>query len=273
VRTGYAFIGWSRSADATEAQYTAGQTIRLTSNTTLYAVWQQQEATPPVTTPPATVTDTGGTGTGDPASNAGADNAGTDNAGADNNADADNTAANNSANSAANADANGSSPLALLSGDGEVVTQEELREIARDAGVPLVGIGENGVPLVGIEGYAFWSLVDLAIVLAGILFAVWQIFAYRRRRDEYDRISPEAETNKPVRRMFILMLVAALANVALFLLTQDFTGTPLVMVDIWTIPGAALLTIECVLGRNASKRARVTDENAELGTVSDIRRA
>ena len=40
VRSGYKFLGWSTSASATSASYTAGKTISLTKNTTLYAVWQ-----------------------------------------------------------------------------------------------------------------------------------------------------------------------------------------------------------------------------------------
>ena len=39
-RTGYTFKGWSTSSSATSASYSGGSTITISSNTTLYAVWQ-----------------------------------------------------------------------------------------------------------------------------------------------------------------------------------------------------------------------------------------
>lgn len=40
TRTGYDFLGWSTSSSATSASYVAGNTISLSSNVTLYAVWK-----------------------------------------------------------------------------------------------------------------------------------------------------------------------------------------------------------------------------------------
>lgn len=40
TRTGYSFLGWSKSSTATTASYQPGGTITLDSNTTLYAVWK-----------------------------------------------------------------------------------------------------------------------------------------------------------------------------------------------------------------------------------------
>lgn len=48
TRSGYNFIGWSRSSLATTATWKAGDAITVTDNTTLYAVWQKIETpTPP----------------------------------------------------------------------------------------------------------------------------------------------------------------------------------------------------------------------------------
>jgi hypothetical protein len=69
-----------------------------------------------------------------------------------------------------------------------VVSQEELTELARDAGIPLVGFGDNAIPLVGLEGYASWSLIDLAIVLLGLIFAVWRVVSFRRRDEQPVRL-------------------------------------------------------------------------------------
>lgn len=41
TRNGYTFLGWSKTSNASYASYTAGDTITLTSDTTLYAVWQE----------------------------------------------------------------------------------------------------------------------------------------------------------------------------------------------------------------------------------------
>ncbi len=49
LRNGYTFIGWSTGSDAVTATYFAGETINLTKDTVLYAVWQKNEVIiPPV---------------------------------------------------------------------------------------------------------------------------------------------------------------------------------------------------------------------------------
>lgn len=42
ARSGYEFLGWSTSPSATIASYVAGDSITLTSNITLYAVWRRK---------------------------------------------------------------------------------------------------------------------------------------------------------------------------------------------------------------------------------------
>ena len=42
TRTGYDFLGWSTSADSTIAEFVGGDTLAITENTTLYAVWKLQ---------------------------------------------------------------------------------------------------------------------------------------------------------------------------------------------------------------------------------------
>lgn len=42
TRANYKFVGWSTSKTATEAEYSAGSSITISSNTTLYAVWAIQ---------------------------------------------------------------------------------------------------------------------------------------------------------------------------------------------------------------------------------------
>ena len=44
TREGYTFLGWSTDANATEAAYPSGGTIRINDRVTLYAVWQKNSA-------------------------------------------------------------------------------------------------------------------------------------------------------------------------------------------------------------------------------------
>ncbi len=46
IRIDYTFLGWSKSNSATTATYKAGDSITLTSNTTLYAVWKKNAVVP-----------------------------------------------------------------------------------------------------------------------------------------------------------------------------------------------------------------------------------
>ncbi|MBQ3005330.1 MAG: Ig-like domain-containing protein [Clostridia bacterium] len=41
TRSGYTFLGWSSSKNATSASYSAGAKVRLVSNATIYAVWKK----------------------------------------------------------------------------------------------------------------------------------------------------------------------------------------------------------------------------------------
>jgi uncharacterized repeat protein (TIGR02543 family) len=285
TRNGYTFQGWAESANGA-VKYSAGDKFNIAnSNITLYAVWQEneqpEEPAAPVepTTPPTTPTGpTEGPGAGTPATttpytpNPGTGATTTVASDTTSTTSTDNTVVSSPETNNAETRAAGS-PLALLSGNGEIVSQEELRDLAREAGVPLVGIGENAIPLVGIEGYAFWSLVDLAIVLFAIVVATWNILTYRRRRDQSE-LAEVSGSSVNLRPLFIAILAMTIVNAALFLLTQDFAATPLVMVDVWTIPTTALVIAECLIGRVASKRIKASyGEGEGVGDAIDIRNA
>ncbi len=50
TRSGYTFLGWSKSSSASSASYKSGGSIKITSNTTLYAVWKKNTGTTTTTT-------------------------------------------------------------------------------------------------------------------------------------------------------------------------------------------------------------------------------
>ena len=52
TRENYTFKGWSTNKNATTAEYKGGDSITINENTTLYAVWEENNPTPP--TPPTT---------------------------------------------------------------------------------------------------------------------------------------------------------------------------------------------------------------------------
>ncbi|MBQ1252140.1 MAG: InlB B-repeat-containing protein [Firmicutes bacterium] len=56
TRTGYTFMGWATTADATTAEYQPGQTITMDKDLTLYAVWKQGAAATESTTKSTTST-------------------------------------------------------------------------------------------------------------------------------------------------------------------------------------------------------------------------
>lgn len=58
TRSGYTFLGWSKSSSATSASYVAGNTITLSANTTLYAVWQKNSTGTKPTAPVVSISST-----------------------------------------------------------------------------------------------------------------------------------------------------------------------------------------------------------------------
>ena len=59
TRSGYTFLGWSKSSSATAASFKAGDNITLTANTTLYAVWLKNTVVPtPVELPEIKINNT-----------------------------------------------------------------------------------------------------------------------------------------------------------------------------------------------------------------------
>jgi hypothetical protein len=223
---GYVFSGWSPTPEGLTT-YQVGEGLEIATDITLYAQWT--EVTEPVATPPATEESQTDTGSGSAGTVSGPLTTIT-------------------------TPSSTGSPFALFS-FGERVTQEELGELAKEAGIPVLTIGDSPVPLFGIAGYAFWSVVDLLLVIAGIFYALFLVLVRRRKKDTSDTPSA-ALLNKTLTLLWALTCVSVLINIALFLLTQDFSAAPLVMVDIWTVPIAILLAGECTAGTLLSRRVR-----------------
>lgn len=65
TRTNYTFLGWSTSASATKATYTAGGSYTTNASVTLYAVWQLAYKKPTISTPSVSRCNSSGTYTED----------------------------------------------------------------------------------------------------------------------------------------------------------------------------------------------------------------
>ncbi|MDR1292971.1 MAG: hypothetical protein LBJ91_06240, partial [Clostridiales Family XIII bacterium] len=87
-------------------------------------------------------------------------------------------------------------------------------------------------------------------------------------------LAAATETGGNARPLPIAILTIAIANAALFLLSQDFAAAPLVLVDIWTIPEATLFIVECMLARVVGMRANAMyGDSEEIGNPIDVRSA
>jgi uncharacterized repeat protein (TIGR02543 family) len=127
-------------------------------------------------------------------------------------------------------------------------------EAAREQGIPVANIGGIEVPLVAPKGFDTWSLADLLLVLAMILLAVFKLVGWIRRRNQGDA----ADGNEIAARQefgFIAVVAAlAVAGASMFALTQDMSK-PMVIFDVQSAIFAAILIVQCVFARLASKKA------------------
>jgi hypothetical protein len=93
-----------------------------------------------------------------------------------------------------------------------------------DAGVPITEIGGARVPLYGLEGLKSWGMSNLAFLLVTLFIAIrsiLQLLALRRRNSRLD----VWESGEKVRKgWFIPEMALAAVGLALFLITEDFSG-------------------------------------------------
>jgi uncharacterized repeat protein (TIGR02543 family) len=142
----------------------------------------------------------------------------------------------------------------------EVTYEVSVLNAAREAGIPVLGIGDGGIPLFGPKGFNTWALMDLIIALAGMIVAiitlVGMIVALVRRRNRleetghFEAEDTDAEKDRKKRRLVFrtCSLVPAIIGVGIFLLTQNTSHT-MVLVDQWTIVLALIFAAQCLMAR------------------------
>lgn len=126
------------------------------------------------------------------------------------------------------------------------VSPEEIQFMAalEDAGIPTLGIGPGGVPLFGPKGFENWSLFDLIMTLAALIFAFAMIaIAVRKDRKESKK------------RSVVLTGILAVIGVIIFLVTQD-VSQHMVLFDGWSIVFAVLFIAEIIVTRSSRSQYR-----------------
>lgn len=127
-------------------------------------------------------------------------------------------------------------------------------------GSPVINIFGYDVPLFGVTGGS-WSLLNLiCTVMMGLVALVGACWAFvRRRKDEKSEHEREAnqqptkETDESKKRIlrpvfFVISMVAAVALIVLFIITQDIT-LPVALFDLWSIVFVVCLAVGSVCTR------------------------
>jgi uncharacterized repeat protein (TIGR02543 family) len=146
----------------------------------------------------------------------------------------------------------------------------ETLEQLKEAGVPILKLGNMEIPLVGKNNLPVWALVNLILMLLGLILAVvTSIRAARRRKDEGDdeeqrkyREDDEEERDKKVRPIWLIAtIVLALAGLLFFLLTEDMDNL-MVFFDKWT-PISAILFVATFIGNRLTFKKEEEEEQPE----------
>jgi len=142
-----------------------------------------------------------------------------------------------------------------------------------DSAVPLVA----GTPLFAPNGYSVWALVNLLLAILGAIFAVvitLRVFLYNKDRvgyNEHNYGNYDDDEDVDVRNVrFTWLLVAnimAIIGIVIFLITQNMRN-PMVLVDMWTIAHAIIITGELIALYCVEKRRRDRDDGEFIGERS-----
>ena len=144
----------------------------------------------------------------------------------------------------------------------EPTPTEQITNAAIEEGIPVLNIFGLPVPLVTPSGFYAWSLADLILTVFGVLvFALLGIRTILKKRNDkkYEGAEANERQKKVDMLLFLVSLIAAIAAIVLFLLTQDMS-LPLVLFDRWTIAFATLFIISFVSSILAVEKVRVKDE-------------
>jgi len=119
-------------------------------------------------------------------------------------------------------------------------------ERLKDAGVPILVLGNREVPMHYYADLPVWAPINLILAAVGVVLAVsfvTQGFKSRKREDEYKR--------RDWRKFLVVILGAA--GIILFILTED-TRNLIILFDRWTALNAVIFAAELVAIKLASSK-------------------
>jgi uncharacterized repeat protein (TIGR02543 family) len=144
----------------------------------------------------------------------------------------------------------------------KAVPRVDILNAARDAGIPVLGFGNNGVPLFGPSGFNTWALLDGILGIITVIMSAFAVFFAIKRRIEgaqgvYEDPNDESVKIRKLHQRIALACAVALAitSIVIFMLTQD-VSLQMVLVDTWTIVFAVILAAECIAVRLAGEKRK-----------------
>jgi membrane protein implicated in regulation of membrane protease activity len=109
-----------------------------------------------------------------------------------------------------------------------------------NAGVPIMNIGGQEVPLAALPGMSAWALLNLILSLLGIVFAVVTVLRARDKKirdaEGFD-YNAEGEEKQSLRRhiWLIPVIIFAVFGFAFFMVTENMNNLMVLLWDQWTI--------------------------------------
>ncbi|MCL1853704.1 MAG: InlB B-repeat-containing protein [Peptococcaceae bacterium] len=130
-------------------------------------------------------------------------------------------------------------------------------EMIKESNVPVISIGNNEIPLVGLPGVMVWALVNLILCVLGVILAIITLnrVIIKKRQDD------DNEKQRKTRKTFLIITaVLAVAGVILFLLTEDMRNL-MVLLDAWTIVSLVIFVAEIIGVVFVFKRSKNKDND------------
>jgi len=122
----------------------------------------------------------------------------------------------------------------------------------KDAGVPILNIGEQEIPFTSNGHPHTWALVNLILAIAGIILAgvtALRVIAHKRQEREDEETMAMTEEERQYKKTRLGWIITAIAmgaaGIIVFLLTQNMDYL-MVLIDHWTIVNAVIFIVEIV---------------------------
>jgi TM2 domain-containing membrane protein YozV len=152
-----------------------------------------------------------------------------------------------------------------------------------DGEIPLARFGNVEIPVFVPLGMDVWAVANLFISVLGAVLALFTAIKalFGKNNGREDQKAEEASENDPKndgeqkkkkRRFiwFVTSIVAGIAGVAVFLLTENMNN-PMVLVDMWTIVNLAIFVVEAVaIKLTTKKRKDKEDDDPDSGDKAPI---